>query len=129
MLIFPSDNKFVKSVVFLLGFVTLPDVLKDFINEERAIVRALKYSLLLRFPVHLGEQFGFLFVGGRNLLDGSREEPAPPPFAGRGELAVGGAVPLIGTFVYVTVHNHFYNLSTNSIKHYLCVELNLFVYD
>ncbi len=46
---------------------------------------AFKNALTFCFPVHFGEEFCFLLVGGRQLLYRSGEKPAPPAFTGGGE--------------------------------------------
>lgn len=43
---------------------------------------AFKNALTFCFPVHFGEEFCFLLVGGRQLLYRSGEKPASPAFTG-----------------------------------------------
>ena len=46
---------------------------------------AFKNALTFCFPVHFGEEFCFLLVGGRQLLYRSGENPASPAFTGGGQ--------------------------------------------
>lgn len=55
---------------------------------------AFKNALTFCFPVHFGEEFCFLLVGGRQLIYGSGKEPTPPAFAGRGEGTMVWSFPL-----------------------------------
>ena len=85
-----SENiqRFVLVKYRVISVVYTSYVFKYLVDEKRTIVRTFQYTLFFRFPVHLGEQFCFLLVGGRQLIYGSGKEPTPPAFAGRGELAI-----------------------------------------
>ena len=120
-----SENiqRFVLVKYRVISVVYTSYVFKYFVDEKRTIVRTFQYPLFFRFPVHLGEQFCFLLVGGRNLLDGSREKPTPPAFAGRGEGTMVWSFPLTWAFGNYLIHICYISNWHQSLCSYMSIVL------